>query len=375
MHGFPAPETIPVAAPLWLLKILHVALLALHFVTVQLMLGGLLLVVVYGRRAAAGGPKAELAQAAATRLSRILPVLMTYLINLGVPPLLFAQLLYGHFLYTSSVVIGAWWLGVMALLMTMYALLYVASGRAVSGKSPWGPALGALLLGGLIALIYSTNMTLMLRPDRWTALYRANAHGTHLALGDPTLLPRWLYMLTGGLTVAGMTAVVLSASSKSVAGLRELLLVEGGTVASIGAVLQLLIGLWVSCAQPAAVSALLSANYVYLGAGLLWGVLLVVVLAVAQLAVKAGKGANAPAWLPWAAFLAPVLLNIMSTAYRDGIRDLTLKAAGFNVWETPYLLNIGVLLIFLVLVVLALAIVGVLIKVSLGAKPEEELAR
>ena len=35
-----------------------------------------------------------------------LTVVMTFVINLGVPPLLFAQVLYGRALYTSSVLIG-----------------------------------------------------------------------------------------------------------------------------------------------------------------------------------------------------------------------------------------------------------------------------
>ena len=39
----------------------------------------------------------------ARALARRLTVVMTYVINLGVPPLLFAQVLYGRALYTSSI--------------------------------------------------------------------------------------------------------------------------------------------------------------------------------------------------------------------------------------------------------------------------------
>jgi hypothetical protein len=49
-----------------------------------------------------------------------------------------------------------------------------------------------------IAMIYSTTMTLMLRPEVWQQMYAASARG-HTSPSDPTLMPRWLFMLTGGL--------------------------------------------------------------------------------------------------------------------------------------------------------------------------------
>jgi hypothetical protein len=57
---------------------------------------------------------ADLAQAA-DMVSHRLPTVMALLINLGVPPLLFAQVLYGRALYTSSVLIGAYWISVIFL--------------------------------------------------------------------------------------------------------------------------------------------------------------------------------------------------------------------------------------------------------------------
>jgi predicted permease len=49
---------------------------------------------------------------------------MTFVINLAVPPLLFAQVLYGRALYTSSVLIGLYWISIIGLLMLAYWLLY-----------------------------------------------------------------------------------------------------------------------------------------------------------------------------------------------------------------------------------------------------------
>jgi hypothetical protein len=373
MYSFPTVDAIPLSAPVWLVKVLHILLLALHFVAVQMMLGSLLLVTVWGLGASRRSDPTR--RAAAGRVAGMLPTLMTYLINLGVPPLLFAQLLYGHALYTSSVLIGVWWLAVIGLLVVIYSLLYINTARLAAGKSCWQPALASLLLGGLVAYIFSTNMTLMLRPDAWTALWRADPTGRGLVWGDATLLPRWLYMLCGGLTVGGLTAVMLGGGRRPTPELRRLLLRDGGTVAIAGVLLQAVAGAAVRHAQPDAVSQLLHGSGFYTAAGWLWALLLVAVGLVALAGRRAAARPEvANLRLSWAAALAPVLLSLAATAYRDGIRDFSLLAQGFNVWTLDYVLNPGTLGIFLFLVVLALVIVGVLLAVLLTAAPAEAVS-
>ena len=46
MNPYPAVDPIPLPAPVWLLKLLHIVTLSLHFVAVEMLLGGLLLAVV-----------------------------------------------------------------------------------------------------------------------------------------------------------------------------------------------------------------------------------------------------------------------------------------------------------------------------------------
>ena len=84
-----------------------------------------------------------------------LPIVMTYVINLGVPPLLFAQVLYGRAIYTSSVLIGAWWIAVIPLLMLCYWLLYRFQ-RGLGTGSAAGGGPGAWLVAGSIAKILPT---------------------------------------------------------------------------------------------------------------------------------------------------------------------------------------------------------------------------
>ena len=90
---------------------------------------------------------------------------------------LFAQVLYGRALYTSSVLIGVYWISIIALLMLTYWLLYRFTARLEAGKSAWWVGLIAWLLAGSIARLLSTNMTLMLRPEVWRDMYSASAPG------------------------------------------------------------------------------------------------------------------------------------------------------------------------------------------------------
>jgi hypothetical protein len=115
MNGFPNVDPIPLPAPIWFFKLLHIVTLLLHFVAMQVLVGGLLIAVLlnlFGSSISAA--------MAASAIARRLTIVMTYVINLGVPPLLFAQVLYGRALYTSSVMIGARWIAVIPALILAY---------------------------------------------------------------------------------------------------------------------------------------------------------------------------------------------------------------------------------------------------------------
>ncbi|HJZ79603.1 MAG TPA: hypothetical protein VKD91_04635 [Pyrinomonadaceae bacterium] len=209
---FPELDPIPLPAPVWFFKTLHIATLSLHFVTVYLLVGGLILATIWNflGRNKPSSVHAEASGAIAKRL----PIVMTYLINLGVPPLLFAQVLYGRALYTSSVLIGAYWISVILLLMAGYYLLYKVSQRAEEGRSWWWLGILSFVLISYIARIYTANMTLMIRPEVWLDLYRGSSHGAVMPTGDPTVLPRWLFMMIGSVGVAGVAVALMGTTSK-----------------------------------------------------------------------------------------------------------------------------------------------------------------
>lgn len=367
MPSFPAVDPIPLPAPVWLFKLLHIVTLSLHFVAVEMLLGGLLLAVILSLFKNSSSSKV-----AARAVARRLTVVMTYVINLGVPPLLFAQVLYGRALYTSSVLIGVYWISIILLLTVAYWLLYQFSGRLEAGRTAWPLGLGAWLIAGFVARLLSTNMTLMLRPESWRAMYSASAAGVYLPTGDPTTTPRWLLMLAGGLFVGGLWMVYLAARSTFTIDEKRFLAGVGGKIAMLFGLVYLAAGIWAARVQPDAVKTGLAAHPVYRFAGFAgygWLALVVVAVAVGALA---GFAKLAAGWVAWTSALLALLIEITFTVYRDGVRDLTLLSKGFDVWDRAIVTNWSVVGIFLVLFVAGLGVVGWLISVVARAqKPME----
>ena len=372
MQSFPVVDPIPLPAPIWLLKLLHIVTLSLHFVAVEMLLGGLLLAVLLSLFR--NSPESL---TTARALARRLTVVMTYVINLGVPPLLFAQVLYGRALYTSSVLIGLYWISIIAILTLTYWLLYRFSARLEAGKSAWWVGLTAWVLAGFIARLLSTNMTLMLRPEVWRQMYAASGAGAYLPTGDPTLTPRWLLMLAGGLFIGGLWLVYLSGRSTFTASEKSFVAGLGGKVAAIFGVVYLAAGVWAANVQPEAVKAGLAGQsayplYKFSGlAGYGWLALVVVAVLVAGFAglMKVSAG-----WLSWTGVLLAVLIEIVFTVYRDGVRDLTLLSKGYDVWDRVVVTNWSVVGLFLVLFVAGLGVIGWLVSVVARARKVMEAA-
>jgi hypothetical protein len=355
MNGFPRVDPIPLPAPIWLFKLLHIVTLSLHFAAMQILVGSLLIAVLLNLLGHSGA-----ASTAASAIARRLTIVMTYVINLGVPPLLFAQVLYGRAIYTSSVMIGARWIAVIPALMLAYWLLYRFAAGVEAGKKVWWIGLTAWVVIGAIAHVYSTNMTLMLRPEVWPGMYSASSLGTHLPTGDPTTIPRFLFMLVSGLVAAGLWMIYLGGRKSFSAMDGKFLAGLGGRIATVAAIVQAVAAIGVYRSQPAIVQAGLNSHLLYKVAGLGWFALTAVVLLFAGFAAFSKPTSAIASWL---AVLVGALPIVLMTLYRDGIRDLTLLSKGYDVWDRVVVTNWSVVGIFLAVFVAGLVVVGWLISV------------
>jgi hypothetical protein len=146
----------------------------------------------------------------------------------------------------------------------------------------------------------------------------------------------------------------------------------GGKLAAGFGIVYLAAGIWAARVQPDAVKDGLAHDALYRFAGMAgYGWLALVAVAIV-IGLVAGFARIAEAWIAWTSVLAAVLIEIMFTLYRDGVRDLTLLSKGFNVWDRAVATNWGVVGLFLVLFVAALGVIGWLISVVARAQKTME---
>ncbi len=360
---FPTVDPIPLPAPLWLFKVLLDLTLSLHLAAVDLLLGGLILALAFaflGRLQPAG------------IIIHRLPTLMAFVINLGIPPLLFAQVLYGRALYTSSVLIGVYWIGVIALLMASYYSIYLAASRANDRRNWLVPGLAALLLVLTITFIYSNNMTLMIRPQAWPSMYHGSPAGMQLNTSDPTLLARWLFFISGATAIAGAALALLALRPGTKEDSRRFLMRGGGAVAAGGMLLQSTFADLAYAAQPPSVMSSVIHDPLFGSFAYGWIGSAVLLFVLGLLSVIASGNRSVSKMLAIGAGMI-AFLNVAATVMvRDGVRDFTLRAAGFDVWDRHVVTNWSVVCLFLVLFVAGLAVIGYLISVVARARRIEE---
>lgn len=197
----PQPDVIPVAWG-WF-QFLLLLTLPLHLLAMNAMLGSLGLGVAQHIRG--GGVQSRLAH----RIAQALPLVVATVVNLGVAPYLFMQVLYGQFNYTSSILMGTFWILVIPMLIIAYygAYLYDFKFKQL-GKA--GILIGSVsfVLFLVIGSFFSNNMLLMTLPQQFGE-YFGSMGGTLLIFDHPEYLPRYLHMMMGALAVGGLYVALL----------------------------------------------------------------------------------------------------------------------------------------------------------------------
>jgi hypothetical protein len=185
------------SAPLWLVTVLHVVTLSLHFVAMNFLVGGLVI-------ALWGKFTNRWDHPVVQKFIKLFPTAMAATITFGVAPLLFVQLTYHEQVYSAAIVSGWFWLAIIPAVIAAYYFLYAAS-FAKGGKSPRrGLFLTiALLLLLYVSIVYSSVFSLAERPDRIALYYSGNTSGLHLNPDIGSYIFRWLHMVLGAITVGG----------------------------------------------------------------------------------------------------------------------------------------------------------------------------
>lgn len=301
----PLADAIPVPAG-WF----HVLLLAtfvLHLLAMNAMLGGAVIALTQSLRPGGllpehHGPDHDIAKK--------LPYTVAMTVNLGVPPLLFLQVIYGHFVYVSSLLMAVWWVSVFLLAMAAYYAAYIYDFKfAALMRARWVVIGLAVLCLLAVGFIFTNNMTLMLEPQAW-ASYFANPKGTLWNLGEPTLAPRYLHFVIASLAVGGLAVALLGAWQEKKGRAEADRLVRLGLAwFTWGTLAQLADGVWFLLAQPQEIM-LAFLGLSGLHTAVLWGGVAVALVAVG-LAMKRRV---------WAAAGATVVTVTLMVAARDLVR-------------------------------------------------------
>lgn len=190
----PGYQPIPFPAPVWLLKSLVIIGFFLHAIPMNVaLMGGLVsaFFLLFGR-----SKNNSYASRLGNTLAYSLPFFVSFAITMGIVPLLFLQLVYGPLFYTSSILMAVPWSLIILLLLAGYYGFYIYNYRRklLGDKAPL-VLITASILFLTIAFFFTNNMTLMLRPEKWIALYQDDPYGFNLNWGDPQLFPRYLHFV------------------------------------------------------------------------------------------------------------------------------------------------------------------------------------
>ena len=367
MQTIPIPhvDPMPLPGPVWLFTALLLVVFTLHLLAMNAALGGGIWALwnyVRGRRS-----DHPYSLRLANELATMLPVFLAFTVTLGVAALLFVQVLYGNFLYTSSILIGVLWLAVVALVIVAYYGLYYFSFQAAKGTGIAGCVLAisvCLLLA--VAFIFVNNMTLMESPGHWLEMYRAHPNGWNLNLGDHSVIPRYLHMVNGAMVV--FSAILAELGIRKIgsdAGYGRWLAQRAGVVFAVCTGLQFLFGMWLLLAIPRDIAVALLLQPL---GGAVFGLALLSAIA-AMLLILLGSMAPRPGPLVHSGFgltlvtlfLMVCLRYLLRMAYLRPYADLSALAV------RP---QVGVIVLFLLLFVGGLLTVGYMLwLVARSAKP------
>ncbi|MFH1490728.1 MAG: hypothetical protein ABII06_17610, partial [Pseudomonadota bacterium] len=174
-----------------------------------------------------------------------IPMGIAFTINLGVAPLLFLQVLYGQFIYVSSVLMAVFWLSIFVLTILAYYGAYLYQFKF----DGWGPAriwpIGvAVILLLVVGFFFTNSLLLMIDPKAWPAYFQ-QPKGMMIHWAERSLIPRYLHFVISSVAVGGLVTALYGRWSgrRGEAG-GESLVYRGLVLFGCASILQFVIGSW-----------------------------------------------------------------------------------------------------------------------------------
>ena len=341
----PIPDAIPVSWP-WL-QFLLLFTFTLHLLFMNVMLGSAFI---------AWWDEVDLGEAVVGRgIAKRLTIIIALTINLGVAPLLFLQMLYGHFIYVSSILMAWYWLAIPFVLILAYYSAYLYKYGYDKYPAERSKFIGfALVIFLAIAFLFVNNMTMMLRPESWLRYFKEPG-GFLLNIGDPMLWARYSHYLCGSVAVAGLYLALVAKIRKS----GEERINYGLSWFKRATILQFFVGGWYLSQIPIAVINEIMAGStpaIYLGLG----------IAAAIIALLTARPK-----LLWLTSGFTLLCLVFMIVLRDMMRQIILSPF-FKLTDLTLNPQYSVFYLFLATLVVGLAVIAVMLKWANDARQEDD---
>lgn len=348
----PLPDMLGQPITPWISLFLMALTLALHWVFIAITIGGTVFYLSSKQDAS------EQITQARHGLASFLPFSLSMAMTLGIAPLLFVQVLYGNFFYSSTIMIGWVWMGLLPLTAANLYLLFAARHQDHKNKPVRFIVCLVLLLMAATAIILSSNTTLMQNPQDWDSFRTSAANKPYLA--DATLLPRWSFAMSVLFAAGNLFTALYLRFKLEVNEFSKRKITAAVKRALAGIVAALLTGFWTVSSLGVETKEILFAGkesiFVYAAI-----VSLVVTLIMTVLSLGAKM---------FFIFLGSVtfFLSLLSLAFtRDTLRRIALREY-FDLYQIPVNAQWSSLILFLVLFVSGLGVVAYMVYLAITSQ-------
>ena len=204
----PTPDILP--APWGFFYPLLILTFSLHLILANILLGAGFLVLWRGIRNRTNAIPDPLSR----EISRKWPMTIAFTVNLGVAPLLFLQILYGQFIYVSSVLMAVYWLAIFVLIIFAYygAYLYQIHYDRLGGARIWIAGISVLILI-VVGFFFTNSLLLMIDPKVWPRYFQEPG-GSLIHWTEPSLIPRYLHFLFASIAAGGLIMALMGRRQK-----------------------------------------------------------------------------------------------------------------------------------------------------------------
>ncbi len=232
------PSTEPIPVPAEIFIVLEQLFFLIHIVIINMILGaGLILLYKWNRKS----NFFDINKPVAGKI----PILFALGINMAIPALLFLQVVFGHLFYTSSILMGTFWILIIPLLIIAYYSSYYNYKKfEVSKNSKYALVLMIFIIL-YIAFMLVNNLSMMEMPEKWTT-YFSNRDGTILLWSVPSIYPRFFHFLVASVAIGGISySLYFSRKANSEDNVKE-----GLKIFAYATMIQIGVGFWFLLSLP-----------------------------------------------------------------------------------------------------------------------------